>query len=246
MLIDFNLKDPNKRFQENKKTVAVLFAGSVGLLITGFYCIFKMMAEIEGRQGMVLSDFLHPLLPPPVDLSTWIFTATYTASVLTIIHILKRGLYFSTAVFMAYAVLFLMRCLCIYFIPLDPPPGMIALDDPFIRFFNPENFVYSKDLFFSGHTASMVSFYLIANNKRLKLFLLVTAVFVMTAISLQRIHYTIDIFGGIAAAYATYLLVQVLEKKMWHFCHSPIPQKLATVKSTVPILRKEKMENARP
>ncbi len=241
-----HLKKPIQRFQENRKTVAFLFTLSVTFLVIGFYCIFKMMAVIEEREGVVLNDFLHPLLPLPIDLSPWIFAATYSASVLIIVHVLRRGLYFATVVFLAYSFLFLLRSSCIFFVPLDPPPGMIALDDPFIRFFNPDNFVYTKDLFFSGHTASMVSFYLLANEKRLKTFLFFIALFVMAAISIQRVHYTIDILGGIMAAYLTYALVHFLEKKLWHLCHSPVPQKLAAVKSVAPVLRKEKMENARP
>ena len=221
----------------------MLFAGSAGLLAAGFTCIFKCMQLIEGREGIVLNDFLHPFLPPPIDLSNWIFTATYSATFFCIYYVLKKGMLFTSAVFLTYSVLLVVRSICVVAIPLNPPPDMIPLDDPFIRFFNPENFVYSKDLFFSGHTASMCFYYLLVKEKRIKNVMLLLALFVVTAISIQRIHYTVDIIGGIVAAYAGFSLLQYFEKKLWHLCYRPVAQELPVLK-TVPTSAKQKEKYA--
>ena len=240
------MKNPPKRFQENKKAISWLFGGSAVLLALGFVCIFKCMELIEGRQGMVLGDFLHPYLPGPLNLSTWIFTATYSATIFSIFYVLKKGMYFSSIIFLAYSVMLVVRSICVVAIPLNPPPEMIPLEDTFIKFFNPANYVYSKDLFFSGHTASMFFYYLLVKDKRIKNAMLFLAIFVVIAISIQRIHYTIDIIGGVVAAYAGFSLVRIFDKKLWHLCYRPIVQKLPVLKTFPNTNQKEKLANMRP
>ncbi len=189
------------------------------------------MALIEPRQGILLNDLLHPFLPPPTDFSNWVFSATYTATILSTFYVLKRGLYFSAVVFISYSMLLFFRSIFIIVVPLEPPVGFIPLDDSFVRFFNSENIIYTKDLFFSGHTASMFFFYFIVNDKRLKYFLFTLALFVITAISIMRVHYTIDILGGITAAYSIFLSANYFDKKCWKFFHQPILQKAPILNS---------------
>ena len=95
----------------------------------------------------------------------------------------------------AFAVI---RQLCILIIALEPPVGLIVLRDVFL-----ENTVYprhsplTKDLFFSGHVASILIYFLIADGKYLKYYFAIAAVAMSTMILCMRVHYTYDVLGAI-------------------------------------------------
>ena len=44
--------------------------------------------------------------------------------------------------------------------PLDPPPGMIVLEDPLVQLFGGASRPLTRDLFFSGHTSTMFLLFL--------------------------------------------------------------------------------------
>jgi len=105
--------------------------------------------------------------------------------------------------------LFVFRTFTLYLLPLTAPETIIPFYDQVAY----GNTIVTNDLFFSGHTAVMYSFFLLASNRIIKRILLV--LFIVTAISvlLQHIHYTIDVVAAPFFAYGSYRLSQVLNQK---------------------------------
>lgn len=109
--------------QNNRLEIIILSVGTIGVM----YLIKAFLSWNEKRPGLVLNDVLLGVLPS-IDFS-----------ILT--GILTNGLIFSGLVILAQkpdtfritllsAILIsLLRMLCMYFVPLDPPHGIIPLRD---------------------------------------------------------------------------------------------------------------------
>jgi hypothetical protein len=92
-----------------------------------------------------------------------------------------------------------------YLVPLNPPPGMIPLGDPFVEYFGTGRLL-TKDLFFSGHTATIFLFYLVSDPARrgLKIIFLICTVLVAVFVLLQHVHYTIDVASAPFFTFSAY------------------------------------------
>lgn len=221
-------------WQPNWGYLLMLHGMSVVVLVFGFWTIFSSMPYAELREGVVLKDWAHVLLPTPVDLSTAIFIVTYAATILILIHLVKRGIYFTSMAFIAYGFILVLRSFFIINVPLDPPEGIIVLRDPLISFFTTEEYHYTKDLFFSGHTASVFFFAYITRENWLRKLLFSMGLFVIVAISVQRVHYSIDIAGGVVVAYFASHLVELLYRKCWLIGYRPVWQKAPITRISTP------------
>ena len=104
---------------------------------------------------------------------------------------------------MSFAAVFVVRALCIHLVPLSPSPGIIELVDPVTDTLGHEGRIVN-DLFFSGHVADLVTFYLICRSPVLKRYLLLCMVAVATMLVWQRVHYTIDVLAAPAFSYVCY------------------------------------------
>jgi membrane-associated phospholipid phosphatase len=70
----------------------------------------------------------------------------------------------------------------------------------------------TKDLFFSGHTATLFILFLVSEKKIIKTVFLISTIAVAIAVLLQQVHYSIDVFAAVFFTYACYkLLVKVRE-----------------------------------
>lgn len=171
------------------------------ILAPGIFFVYSAITQplgaiIEARKGVRLSDHFLTFFPS-IDFSTQIFLLLYTslfAVILTHLHKPRVVL----RVIEMHLLVALVRQICILAIALEPPVGMIVLRDVFL-----ENTVYpheaplTKDLFFSGHVASIWIYFLCAQPRYLKRYLLLAA-FAMTFMILSmRIHYTYDVYGAI-------------------------------------------------
>jgi len=58
-----------------------------------------------------------------------------------------------------YCMVTALRILSIYFFPLHPPDGYMPLGEPVAQLFARDHKIISKDLFFSGHVATILSLY---------------------------------------------------------------------------------------
>ena len=161
------------------------------------------LGMIEERDGVVLNDLVLNWLPRR-DVSLPVFLSLWGAALLLIYRVQKSPALYLHFIW-GYALLFISRIISIGLTPLDPPPGLIELRDPLSNYFYGAKFI-TKDLFFSGHTASicLMAFCLVRPLDRWLVFA-GTAV-VGICVLIQRVHYTADVVAAPIVTYAMYWL----------------------------------------
>lgn len=195
-----NLKDNWKQFFQNSSNKVELGIAILLLLIASI--LFpKFLVYIEFRNGVILSDPILNLFKP-IDLTWLIFSIIYSCLLLAIFFLAQKPQQLLLSL-KTYLFLLIFRCISILLMPLEAPQGMIALKDPFVEFISNSQ-TLTKDLFFSGHTATLFMFYLILENKRLKIFFLICALIVGLCVILQHVHYCIDVFSAFFFAYGAW------------------------------------------
>jgi hypothetical protein len=186
-------------------TLAVLVV--TGLLLRAF------LDYIGARMGAVLHDPLLELFAPASY--AWItFSLIYAGFLLGIASLFAYPFSLLLAL-RALVVLIVLRAICQYFLPLDPPADAIPLADPFIRIPGFRH-VLVRDLFFSWHTALLFLFAFVTRWKDLKIILAILAVVVSGLMLLQHAHYTIDLVAAPCFAYAAYGLGQLISVQEVH------------------------------
>ena len=170
-------------------------------LVPGIFIIYSAVTQhlgnyIEMRKGVQLSDkFLYFF--PSIDFSTQIFLLLYTSLIATLLLHLHKPKVIFKVLEMHFAVA-VVRQMCILLIALEPPAGIIVLRDLFLEnTVYPHNTPMTKDLFFSGHVASIWIYFLCAEKKYLKGFLLTATIAMSFMILCMRVHYTYDVYGAI-------------------------------------------------
>jgi hypothetical protein len=110
-----------------------------------------------------------------------------------------------------FALLSFLRTLSIFLVPLEAPADIIFLNDPFANvLLHQPDLKVMKDLFFSGHTATVALMFLLARKKWQRMYCGITLIISPTLILWQHVHYTIDVIAAIPAAYFCYYLVNWL------------------------------------
>lgn len=107
----------------------------------------------------------------------------------------------------------LFRMLSMYVTPLEPPLNTIDLKDPLV-FVLGTGTIITKDLFFSGHTATMLLLSLSAVNKKLKTIFLINTFIVALFMLIQKAHYSIDVIAAPFYAYCSYRIICFFHKKL--------------------------------
>ncbi len=171
------------------------------LLVSLLIALPQFLLLVEARQGTILPDPLLGLLPT-LDLTWAVFSVLYAALIGTIAYLALHPNLLLTAV-NSYSLMILFRMGAMFLTALEPPPGMIELKDPFVEFFGTGK-VLTKDLFFSGHTATMAVLFLNVRQPVLKYLLLAGAVVVGFSVLLQHVHYSIDVFAAPFFAWCAY------------------------------------------
>jgi hypothetical protein len=148
---------------------------------------------IELRRGYVLHDFVLKHLPA-VDVSIPVFTIIWAMVIFFVVRSIKDPMLFLTYLY-SFFILCVVRIITIYLVKLDPPEGLIALVDPISNSFYGKSFI-TKDLFFSGHTATQWLFFLCFRRKTDKIIALCCTIAVGTLVLFQHVHYTIDVLAA--------------------------------------------------
>jgi len=178
-------------------TIVVMYG--IGLFLTPFF------AYIQLRTGAVINDPILNLITPR-DVSGFTFIFGHLSTLMGLIYILfyPRLLTFTIQIF---AICTTMRILSIYFIPLDPPVGIIPLVDPILGKLFYHGTVITKDLFFSGHTVAALIMFMVVKNKILKIILLILAILIGSCLIIQHVHYSFDV---IAAPFFTWIAYKIV------------------------------------
>ena len=198
-----------KSFLSNKKNRVELII-TVVILTTIMLSFSQFLQFIEQREGVALQD---PLLNTfnPIDLTWLIFALIYLSIILFLITFLKEPYKLMIAL-QTYGLMVIIRTIAMYLTPFEVPEKLILLNDPFVQLFG-QGAVLTKDLFFSGHTATLFLLFLLAENKTLKITFLISTIIVGTAVLLQHIHYSVDVFIAPFVAYGALKLVLYFHNK---------------------------------
>jgi hypothetical protein len=182
-------------------------------LAVGVFIIFPWKADeyfhwIQQRNGVVLDDFILAHMPTS-NVSIPIFSIIYSSVIYLLFRIIQLPRHFLWFAW-AFNIETLLRFACIYWVALNPPIGLIDLHDPIAELFiYGENVSITKDLFFSGHTATMVLVCFFLPQKRdQKIFMCLTIVLACLLL-IQHVHYTIDI---LSAPIATWIAIQLAKR----------------------------------
>jgi hypothetical protein len=167
----------------------------------------RFLTWVEGRPGVLLPDPVLALVPAR-DVTWLTFGLVYLGIVTTVVVLLPypRRL---VAGAQAYAVMVLLRMAVMSVTPLEAPPGMIPLRDPLVQIIGTGE-VLTKDLFFSGHTATLALLTFLAPGRALRRFFLVGTALVAVCVLWQHVHYTVDVLVAPFFAFASRELVFAL------------------------------------
>lgn len=165
-----------------------------------------ILVYAEQRTGVVIETNWLSFVRP-VDLSVFIFWGTYGFALLGVLAAFRNPVT-ALRLVQAYALLSLLRCFTLLFVPLAAHPEIIPLDDFFLR-----NTFYAgrpnlNDLFFSGHTATLVLFALLLPGKRWGLLFGAVACTIGVMLILQRVHYISDVVAAPLFALLTWRLTR--------------------------------------
>ena len=188
---------------KDKKSIADFFVTVLFvLLIILVFPVFLNFIELRDTD-LMFDPFLDLFLP--IDL-TWItFGLIYFSVITAIISLMNKPASLFLAL-QSYGFMLLFRMLVMYLTPLEAPEKLIPLHDPFVQMFGTGD-ILTKDLFFSGHTATMFVLFLVVKNKILKVIFLITTILVGLAVLVQHVHYTVDVVAAPVFAFVSYKIV---------------------------------------
>lgn len=161
-------------------------------------CFFQY---IEKRKGFIFTDPILNLVPA-FDMYLFIFILLWSNAFLILIAAIKNPSIFLTFL-IAYIFLCIIRSLTIYLFPLEAPSGIINLTDPLSNYFYGINFI-TRDLFFSGHVATLFIMFLCHYEKSIKYYTFISCLMMSILVLIQHIHYSIDVLFAFPFAYLCY------------------------------------------
>ena len=201
------MKNAWQRYFErpNKK---VIFFSTIITFALVLILFVNFLTFIEKREGFVFNDPILKLFDP-ISLSGPIFIVTYFLAVLGVILSIRDPFLFISLI-QAYTIMIALRMLSIYLVPLNPPLSIISLKDSFLQ-----SFIYSgrenlKDLFFSGHTATIFLFAFGLKRNHQRWFFTIGACVVGVLVLLQHVHYSVDVFAAPVFAFGAIFIQKKL------------------------------------
>ena len=185
--------------------------GTFPLLAVVLLSFTRFLEFAEHRPGVVFADPLLSLYDP-VDL-TWVtFGLIYLGLVVGLFFLATHPETLLLAI-QSYIVMVVIRTAAMYLLPLEAPPQLIPLKDPFVQLFG-SGAVPTKDLFFSGHTSTLFLLFLTVRNVRVKALFLFCTVGVAFCVLRQHVHYTVDVFCAPFFSYVAYR-VALISRRCW-------------------------------
>jgi hypothetical protein len=195
----------------NKPRFRIHFIATVVVLLSFLFLVPHFLEYIQLREGAVLNDPVLNLVVPQ-NLSWITFTLIYTSLVIGLISLLKAPEKLLTAL-QAYCILTIIRVITLFLTPLNNPPGIIILVDPFTGLIGYGGNIITKDLFFSGHISTMTLLYLTARNKKLKKILFISTIVIGCLLLIQHVHYTIDVIAAPVFTLVSFQCAKYLQRE---------------------------------
>ncbi|MCW3102947.1 MAG: hypothetical protein JWO09_1387 [Bacteroidetes bacterium] len=196
-------------FSERKNTNAfIITIASLALILFAF---LHFLTYNEARSGYHFNDPVLNLVAAR-DLSLVTFILTYGFAIAGLLIALRDPAVL-VKLFAAYAILTLLRICTLYLLPLEPPAGILPLEDVLLRFSFYSGRANLKDLFFSGHTATLFLFAFAFRKPALKITFACAALLVGILLMLQHVHYSIDVAVAPVAAWVAVRLARALIPK---------------------------------
>jgi len=176
----------SRRFR-NKLIIGLI---TIAAVLSVFPIFFQV---IERRRGVLLHDWVLSMIPAH-DVSIFIFLLIWASTLLMLVRfvqdpqILQRFLW-------SYISLCLVRMITIGLFPLEPPEHLIPLADPIANSFYGTHFV-TRDLFFSGHTATVFLMALCLKRQSDKGLIFFASLCIGVLVLVQHVHYSIDVIAA--------------------------------------------------
>lgn len=203
--VDKYISDAGKVWQwelQKKKFRLTMLMSFVSIIPLLFY-LNPFLEYIECRPGFNLADHVLNWLPS-MDLSNLIFFILYSSAFVTIVYCLRSPWLLLKGIH-ALILLQYFRNICLYATPLEAPENIYALQDPLLETIAYSDKANLKDLFFSGHTATIFIFMLLTwNSPGLRVIFGIMTIIMAILLLIQHCHYTVDIIGGVVFAYLSF------------------------------------------
>ena len=199
------MKKSWKESFQNPRFRIFFFSGIIVYPLT-LYFFSNFLNQIEKRDGFVPGDYILDWLPS-IDLSIPIFTILWASIIYVIYHAIRDSRVFLTFLW-GLSLISLSRVLSIYLVPLDPPPDMVDLVDPVVSQMFYAGAPITKDLFYSGHTASVLLAYYCLYGQWPKRLMLIAASLIGIMVLVQHVHYTIDVLVVPVFTFGVYWVVR--------------------------------------
>ncbi|MDE3143698.1 MAG: hypothetical protein KGL19_06060 [Bacteroidota bacterium] len=185
----------------NRTVTGLIFLVALGIFFPFFFNF------IEARDGARLNDPLLNVLPA-VDVSIPIFLVLYSTITFALYKCYKDPSVFIVLLW-SYLIMNFFRIISIFMIPLQAPPGLIVIKDIITYLFYGNRFI-TKDLLFSGHTATMFLLFLSFNKKNDKIIALIASILIAVMVLIQHVHYTVDVIVAPFIAFISYWIAMRL------------------------------------
>ena len=195
---------------DNKKQKELIV--SIPFLAAILIIFPQFLQFVEARSGVVFTDSLLALFNP-IDLTWLTFGLIYLSIVVSLFSLAKKPdrLLFG---FQCYGLMVFFRLIVMCLLPLEPPAKLLPLNDPFVQLLGTGE-ILTKDLFFSGHTATLFLLFLIIEKRVFKIILLTSTIIVGITVLLQHVHYTVDVAVAPFVAYTSFKIIDGLKNKLY-------------------------------
>jgi len=194
-----------------KRLVAVIILIIAISFITNFFFCYN--EDLKG--GLLLNDWVLNRLPAE-DVSMAITFFMSSVILLFLIRTVSNPAMFITAL-IAYVIILIFRIITIAITHLQAPAELVVLHDPVSNLVYGTRFI-TRDLFFSGHVATVFLIYLSLYKRVDKYYLLFAVVSVGVLLLVQHVHYTVDIVCAPVFALGGFWL----SKRMMHLKYAGV------------------------
>ena len=157
---------------------------------------------IEDRKGTIEINDIILNVVPAIDLSIPIFLIIYSVTIFVLYRCLQDPSVFIIYLW-SFIIMSLLRIICISLTPIEPPYDLIPIKDPISNIFYGSRYI-TKDLFFSGHTATQFLMFLCLKRKTDRTIVLVAAILIGVMVLVQHVHYSVDVLAAPLFAYISY------------------------------------------